>query len=129
MKRSYNIQNDFIVLNTNKDASIEKCDEGLYSRLDKSYNDFVGCELISCYEFDSDWPSWEMHPHGDEIVMLLSGHVEFVLDDEAHTVVTLKGQGDYVIVPRGVWHMAKTTVKSKVLFITSGQDTQHKGMG
>lgn len=127
MKRSYNIQNDFIVLNSNKDAFVEKCDEGLYSRLDKSYNNFVDCELVSCHEFDADWSSWEMHPHGDELVMLLSGRVDFVLDiDDVHSVVNLAAQGEYVIVPRGVWHTARTSEKSKVLFVTPGQDTLHK---
>ncbi|NJL57754.1 hypothetical protein HC928_23450 [bacterium] len=66
------IEQDFVVLSPDKKASIEHADGTLYERLDKTYPNFIGHELISCYEFEADWTSWEVHPHGDEIV----GHLE-----------------------------------------------------
>lgn len=121
------IAQDFVVLTPQKKAFVEVADGSLYERIDSAYNGFKGHELISCYEFETDWGRWEVHPHGDEIVVLISGDVTFVLQTEAgHTDVTLKEQGQYLIVPQGVWHTARTTVKSKVFFITPGQGTEHK---
>lgn len=127
MKSPNQIEQDFVVLSPDKRASIEHANSTLYERLDKTYGDFSGHELISCYEFDSDWSNWEIHPHGDEVVVLMSGEVSFILHmEERDTSVKLSEQGQYVIVPKGIWHTAKTDVKSKLLFITPGQATQHK---
>ena len=121
------IDSDFIVLSPDKRASIEKADKGLYERLDQRYNNFAGYELVACHEFESDWPGWEIHPHGDEIVMLLSGAVTFVLErEDGEERIALSGQGQYLIVPKGVWHTAEVTEKAKVLFVTPGEGTQHR---
>lgn len=129
MKLPLAIQKDFVVLNPDKRAFVEKNDENLYERLDKEYNDFKGHDLISCHEFSSDWPTWEIHPHGDEIVILLEGSTVFWLRLASGTEeVELKEQGEYVIVPKGTWHTAKTAKYSKLLFITPGQDTKNIGV-
>ena len=58
--------------------------------------------LISEYEFAADWPTWEMHPNGDELVYLLSGSADLVLDrPEGLTTLPLRGSAA-VVVPRGV---------------------------
>ena len=85
--------------------------------------------LVSCHAFSSDWPSWEMHACGDEVVCLLSGRATFVL--EAGGVpqrVELQQAGAFVIVPRGVWHTAQTTQACRMLFITAGEGTQHRAV-
>lgn len=121
------IEQDFIVLSPDKKATIEPADGTLYERLDKKYTNFIGHELISGYEFEADWPSWEVHPHGDEIVLLLCGEVTFVFKDNSNeTCITLSQQGQYLVVPKGVWHTARTQFKSKLLFITPGQGTLHE---
>ncbi|WP_037339699.1 cupin domain-containing protein [Saccharospirillum impatiens] len=120
------IERDFIVLSPDKKAFIEPADDTLYKRIDETYNGFVGHELVACHEFESDWSSWEVHPHGDEIVLLMAGDVTFLLRTESgDSRITLREQGQYLVVPSGVWHTAKTACKSKLLFITPGQGTQH----
>ena len=58
--------------------------------------------LVTWFEFGEDWDSWEMHPLGDEVVCLLSGAVEFVLEGESgETSVQLATPGSFAIVPRG----------------------------
>lgn len=82
--------------------------------------------LISEFECSADWPNWEMHPQADEFVYLLDGDVVFQLqDDTGITSVCLKGRGA-VVVPRGVWHTAKVSVPSRMLFVTLGAGTQHR---
>jgi len=118
---------NFAVISPQKKVTIEPVDASLYARLDENYNGFKGHELVSCHEFTTDWDSWEIHPNGDEIVVLLSGKVTFVFDLESQNEpVALTKQGDYAVVPRNVWHTAKVDEPCKVLFITPGENTQHK---
>jgi hypothetical protein len=85
----------------------------------------VGAEwLVSEYEFTSDWPTWEMHPNGDEFVYLLSGALELLLEEaEGTRSLSLVGTGA-IVVPRGVWHTAKVHAPSRVLHVTLGAGTQ-----
>ncbi|KFI06006.1 cupin domain-containing protein [Massilia sp. BSC265] len=80
--------------------------------------------LLSEFAFTEDWPTWEMHPQGDEFVYLLSGAVELLLDrgSEVETIV-LEGSGA-VVVPRGVWHTAKLRLPSRMLHVTRGEGTE-----
>lgn len=83
--------------------------------------------LVSQSDFDGDWAHWEMHPNGEELVYLLSGSVDFVFEIEGgETIVELRQPGAYALVPRGVWHLAKALTKSSMLFVTSGEGTQHR---
>jgi len=124
---SGHIETDFVVLSADKTAAIEHWDEQLYERLGNDYGDFAGHELIACHRFDSDWPTWEIHPMGDEIVVLLKGEATFVLQGEnGEVTLSLTNPGEYVVVPRNTWHTAKTAHASKMLFITPGQGTENK---
>lgn len=126
MTNAHQIEQSFVVINPRQKASIERVDAALYQRLDSNYADFKGHQLIACYSFEDDWQSWECHPHGDEVVLLLSGTLTLILkteQGEEHT--TLSQPGQYVLVPKGVWHTAKTS-SSKVLFITPGEATEHQ---
>ena len=105
--------------------TVDVSDE-LYAALDRDYDNFKGHSLVACHNFHSDWPSWERHPAGDELVVLLSGTTTLVLrmptGDES---VTLFKQGDYVVVPKNTWHTAKVTEPTTMLFITPGEGTEH----
>jgi mannose-6-phosphate isomerase-like protein (cupin superfamily) len=85
--------------------------------------------LISEYTFTEDWPTWEMHPHGDEFVYLLSGAIELLYQTyDGVTCTSLQGSGA-VVVPQGVWHTAKVSVPSRVLHVTRGDGTLTKPVG
>jgi mannose-6-phosphate isomerase-like protein (cupin superfamily) len=60
-------------------------------------------------------------------VCLLSGRVSMVLDrGHRQEVVELTQPGAFVVVPRGTWHTARTSIRSKMLFVTPGQGTENK---
>jgi mannose-6-phosphate isomerase-like protein (cupin superfamily) len=83
--------------------------------------------LVTMHEYAADWPNWEMHPNGEEIVCLLEGRVTFLLErDGSEERLELAEQGAYVLVPRGTWHTAKTSSRCRMLFITAGEGTQHR---
>jgi len=80
--------------------------------------------LISEFAFTQDWPTWEMHPEGDEFVYLLSGAVELHLEQGGGVhAIALEGSGA-VVVPRGVWHTAKVKEPSRMLHVTRGAGTE-----
>jgi mannose-6-phosphate isomerase-like protein (cupin superfamily) len=66
----------------------------------------------------------EMHPHGDELLCLLSGAVDVVLEEPAgDRAVPLKA-GELFVVPSGVWHRIVLRDPADLLFVTPPQGTQ-----
>lgn len=85
---------------------------------------------MSAFTFSDAWEIWERHPAGDELIMLLSGAVTVVLEESGiEHAVELNEPGSYVLVPRNVWHTAKTSVPTTLLFLTPGAGTQHRPVG
>jgi mannose-6-phosphate isomerase-like protein (cupin superfamily) len=83
--------------------------------------------LVSFYTFAADWDSWEIHPHGDELVCLFSGAMDFELEAPAgRRVVELREPGSFLVVPRSTWHTARVLEPSRALFVTAGQGTRHR---
>lgn len=93
-----------------------------------SRTDLGDGRLVSAYRFEESWSSWERHPAGEEIVVLMSGSMDFVLETASgaqDTIVPLRERGA-VVVPRNVWHTARVNEPSEVLFITRGAGTEHR---
>jgi mannose-6-phosphate isomerase-like protein (cupin superfamily) len=85
--------------------------------------------LICVMPQEETWDSWERHPAGDEVVVLLSGRVDLVQDlDGAEHVVELR-PGQAVINPAGVWHTARVHEPGIALFVTPGRGTEAKPLG
>jgi mannose-6-phosphate isomerase-like protein (cupin superfamily) len=84
--------------------------------------------LVCSFAQDADWTSWEMHPAGDEVVMLLAGAGTLHLDVDdgggARTVPLAAGQ--FVVVPKGVWHTMDVHAPGRLLAITWGEGTSHR---
>jgi hypothetical protein len=122
-----NILETFTVLQPDLQAVAVDVSPTLYQELDENFNDFKGHVLVSSYRFDSDWSSWEIHPAGDEIVCLLAGETELILDrDGTEERIRLAAPGSYAIVPKGIWHTARTGVATHCLFITPGEGTRNR---
>ncbi len=83
--------------------------------------------LMSAYTFSEPWAVWERHPAGEELVLLLSGAATLVLQEpRGEREVLLDAVGAYVLVPAGVWHTARTSVATTMLFLTPGAGTEHR---
>jgi uncharacterized cupin superfamily protein len=123
------VKSSYVVLEDNGDATPIAVSDRFYEDLEHQFGDFKGKRLISHYTFEKDWDSWEMHPAGDEFVWLLSGQIDFILEqDGAENTVPLNAPGAYLLVPRDTWHTARVHTLSSVLFITPGQGTQHRSL-
>jgi quercetin dioxygenase-like cupin family protein len=117
----------FAVLKPDLSVDAVPVSSTIYEELDSKYDQFKNHVLVAEYEFTQDWPTWERHPAGDEIVVLLSGQVEMILrkngDDER---VLLTQAGSYLVVAAGTWHTAKTSMATRMLFVTPGQGTENR---
>src|SRR5262245_5673346 len=74
----------------------------------------------------------EMHPDGDELLYLISGRIEVIIEEggTAETVgreqVATLGPGQAIIVPRGAWHRVDVTEPSHLVHITPGPGDGHR---
>ena len=73
-----------------------------------------------------------MHPDGDELLYLVSGRVDVILEDGGDEttvgvprVETLQ-PGEAVLVPRGVWHRVDVREPSRLVHVTPGPGGGHR---
>jgi mannose-6-phosphate isomerase-like protein (cupin superfamily) len=122
-----NLESTFVVLQPDQSAVPVAVTPAIWQELDRRFEDFKGRVLVSCFSFERDWDTWEMHPAGDELVCLLSGRASFEFEGRG-VVAELSVPGAFVVVPKGTWHTAYTSVPTKMLFITPGEGTQNKAL-
>jgi quercetin dioxygenase-like cupin family protein len=82
--------------------------------------------LVCISEQSATWDSWERHPAGEEVVILLSGRIDLIQDlADGHRVIALT-PGQAIINPANVWHTAHVHEPGQALFITPGRGTEHR---
>jgi mannose-6-phosphate isomerase-like protein (cupin superfamily) len=116
----------YICLSPDGAASTIEVTSDFWSSIDDR-DDLSEGRLVAEFDFREDWPHWEMHPHGEEILVLLSGAMELVLDDGSgvERVAELLPSRAF-IVPRGTWHRAIVRLPCRLLGITYGRGTEHR---
>ena len=87
--------------------------------------------LVTRHSFAQSWDHWEMHPHGEELVLCLAGALMLHQETATGQRTTQRLEaGQYAINPAGVWHTADmlpgATDAADMLFITAGMGTQHR---
>jgi mannose-6-phosphate isomerase-like protein (cupin superfamily) len=82
--------------------------------------------LVTMGRQEASWDSWERHPAGEEVVLLLSGRADLIqeVDGGEHRIELRPGQA--TVNPPGVWHTADVHEPGDALFITPGRGTEHK---
>jgi mannose-6-phosphate isomerase-like protein (cupin superfamily) len=97
-------------------------DESVWSRPEPA-PEADGGRLVSVIRSDGDWPNWEMHPHGDEVIRLLSGSMVLILETPSGARTIAMSLGETIIVPAGTWHTADIVAAGDALYITLGRAT------
>jgi mannose-6-phosphate isomerase-like protein (cupin superfamily) len=82
--------------------------------------------LLSVIERDADWVNWEMHPAGDEILMVLKGEMTLVFEEGTEERLEKLTAGRLAVVPKGVWHTARLDGPVTLLALTDGMGTEHR---
>jgi mannose-6-phosphate isomerase-like protein (cupin superfamily) len=82
--------------------------------------------LVAKYRIAEDTTSWEMHPAGDELLVMISGQMGVVLEQSGNETVVEVPAGKACIVPRGTWHRQVVRSPGDYLGATYGKGTQHR---
>ncbi len=125
MANPFDIEKTRAVFKPDNLVALKEVTDNFFMDLDKDFGDFKDHILVSTFSFDEKWPTWEIHPEGDELVMMLSGDTDMVLakDDGAEEVIRVSKPGEYIIVPKGTWHTARPHAPTHMLFLTPGEGT------
>lgn len=69
---------------------------------------------------------WERHPAGDEVLTLLSGQCDIILDENGVETIVALTPGKSALIPQGVWHRMVINTPGELLFMTPGDTTEHR---
>jgi len=105
-------------------AAVELPGEHFGDRLGRSPPDMA--YLVSMTLQAADWPHWERHPNGDEVLVLLEGRLEMTFDQDGVESRRPFEAGQTLIVPAGAWHRARVLEPGRMLGITYGEGTDHR---
>ena len=97
-------------------------DEGCWATVDQR-TDLDEGRLVMATPVAADWTNWEMHPDGDEVILVTDGVVRVHIDPGDPVVVRAP---DLVIMPAGTWHTMDVIEPARVVTITWGAGTQHR---
>lgn len=130
---SYNLNNHYIFLEEEKALSIEVTPsfwEELMTNNLQSENARRVAEgkgwLVSAYQMDESFPTWELHPEGDEILFLVSGLIDVIFEENGKERTISLCAGATCTVPRNMWHRQIVHQPGQMLAITYGRGTQHR---
>lgn len=83
--------------------------------------------LVSRHRLTADWTSWELHPLGDAIILLLDGTIEVNLEGENPSKsADLEHGGTFARIPRGTWHTVTVRRPSTVLLIAPSAEARQR---
>ena len=85
----------------------------------------IAGRLVSAYAMH-DFPHWERHPAGEELIVALSGAMDIILEEEGGERTVSLTAGRAFLVPKRVWHRGIVTAPGDALFVTEGEGTEHK---
>jgi mannose-6-phosphate isomerase-like protein (cupin superfamily) len=125
VRPAFDLATTYVQLDDGPRALAVEVDDEFWQTIDRR-SELQGGRLVGRFHNAQDWDIWEMHPAGDEVVCLLSGAIDVVLDEpDGERVVALEA-GRACIVPRGVWHRAIVREPGDTLHITRGEGTKHR---
>ena len=119
----FDLERVFLSLNRSGSA-VELPGKHFGERLGRSPPDMA--YLVSLTMQSADWPHWERHPNGDEVLVMLEGRLELILDQGGVESRRPFGAGQTFIVPAGAWHRARVFEPGRMFAITYGEGTDHR---
>jgi mannose-6-phosphate isomerase-like protein (cupin superfamily) len=125
IKEAFDLTTTYVQLDDGPVATAVDVDDEFWETID-TRPELHGGRLVGAFHNPEDWGVWEMHPAGDEVVYLLSGAIDVVLEEEHGERIVELEPGSTCIVPRGVWHTANVHDPGDTLHITRGEGTQHR---
>lgn len=92
--------------------------------------EFAGGRVLAFFDVrtpqDVHYPMWEMHPAGDELLILASGSVTAEYRDASTTATAALRPRSAIVIPAGTWHRLIVHEASALIAITPRRGTMHK---
>ena len=130
MTGARNLHDNFVHLGLGATAEAQPAFTGMAWYADyvaRTATDGAEGRLVAMHSFAAPWDSWEMHPHGAEVVVCTKGAITLIQEIPGSPPLRIAlGEGDYAINPPGVWHTADASAPAEALFITAGMGTEHR---
>lgn len=82
--------------------------------------------LVGIYAISQDAQAWERHPAGDELLTMLRGEMDVVLEQPGGDATLTLREGQSCLVPRGTWHRQVVRRPGEYLGATYGRGTEHR---
>jgi mannose-6-phosphate isomerase-like protein (cupin superfamily) len=115
---------DYLILSANGDVKAVPGGAAFWALPEAQIDAYGRDWLVAEFEFDTDWPNWEMHPDADELVYVLTGEATILLEQTSGVERIHVQAPGLVRVPRGIWHTAKIHSAARFLHMTMGAGTQ-----
>lgn len=126
MAEAFDLMSTYAQLRDDGSALVTAGGDAFWSSLD-ARPELHGGRLLGATAQTTDWPHWEMHPAGDEILILMSGAFALLIERADGVVDTIEMRaGSTCVVPRGLWHRGLAREPGQLIFITPGAGTQHR---
>ena len=125
MTKAFSLTSTYVNLRPDDSATTLKIGPRFWATVEKR-TDLGDGRLVGVTSQRADWPIWERHPGGDEILILLSGELDIVVETRRGNRKTRLKAGQTFVVPRGLWHRALVRKKGELMFITPGAGTEHR---
>lgn len=123
--KTFDLRTTYVQLADGPRATPIDVDENFWSTIDQR-KELHGGRLVMAFEMSADWDHWEMHPQGDELLILSKGSMELVYEENDREKRLKMRAPQSFIVPAGVWHRALVSEPSTLLTVTRGSGTRHK---
>ena len=121
--KTFKLDTTYVQLHDGPAATPISVDPHFWDRIQERKELHEGRLLIVTHQTGA-MTHWEMHPAGDELLYLLSGNIDLILEaHDSDEVVNLR-PGTAVIVPQGTWHTLTVNEPGDLLSITRGAGTQ-----
>lgn len=120
----FDLRSTYIHLSPDGRADAQMIDPDFWADIEDSV--FANGRMMALFEMDNDWSTWEMHPEGEEVLMLVSGAMTLIFETPQGLARAPMQPRDTLIVPRGIWHTADVSAPSHLLAVTHGAGTQNR---
>lgn len=124
-----NLQDVALVLDAQQRSHVLPAGPDLYPQLAAQFGNFHGAVLLSEYTFSENWACFEVHPVGDEVLYLLAGRCELLLEQQGQLQrIVFDSPGQVQVIPKGCWHSAdvRPGESCRILFFTPGEGSAQR---
>ncbi len=122
---THDLARTYVHLGTGPEVSTIDVTPDFWATIDARTELHTG-RLVTGMTMDADWEVWEMHPVGDELIVVTEGRVHVHVDDDGSRTEFDVAAPEYFVVPAGAWHTMDARGPARMIVVTWGEGTRHR---